>query len=130
MNKIGTITILVNDIDKALDFYVNKLNFVKRNDQNFGENNRWATISPKEQKEIEFVFVIADTEEKRKRVGSQASDHVFLVLQTDNIKRDYELFKSRGVKFYGEPKKEFWGTEAVFEDLYGNLIDLLELSKQ
>ena len=67
--KIGHITILVNDFDEALQFYVEKLGFVKRQDTKFWGDNRWVTVSPKDQPEPELTFVKADTEEKRESVG-------------------------------------------------------------
>jgi uncharacterized glyoxalase superfamily protein PhnB len=52
---------------------------------------------------------------------------VFLFLNTDDFWRDYNLLKSRGVRFVREPKVQDYGTVAVFEDLYGNRWDLLEM---
>lgn len=51
---------------------------------------------------------------------------VFLFLFTDDFRRDYEKMRRRNVKFVRPPKEEVYGTVAVFEDLYGNLWDLLE----
>ncbi len=126
VNKIGHITLLVKDLNEALDFYVNKLGFVKRQDQVFGESMRWLTVSPKDQPQPEFTFVLADTEEKRVALGKQAGDHVFMTLQTDDCKRDYQGMKAKGVKFHDEPTEQMWGIEVVFEDLYGNLYDLVQ----
>jgi uncharacterized glyoxalase superfamily protein PhnB len=73
-----------------------------------------------------LTFVLADTEAKKKALGKQAGDHVFMTLQTDDCQRDYKALKAKGVKFFGKPKKQMWGIEVVFEDLYGNLFDLVE----
>jgi len=127
--KIGHITLLVKDFDEALNFYVEKLGFEKRQDAKFVGGMRWVTVSPKGQ-DLELTFVLTDTEEKQKALGKQAGDHVFMTLQTDDCKRDYEAMKAKGVKFYGEPTKQMYGTDVVFEDLYGNLIDLIQRSKQ
>jgi len=124
--KIGHVTLLVKDFDDALKFYVEKLGFLKRHDTVFWENNRWVTVSPKDQQDLELTFVLADTEEKLKALGKQAGDHVFMTLQTDDCKRDYELMKAKGVKFFDEPTEQVWGIEVVFEDLYGNLFDLVQ----
>lgn len=125
--KIGHVTILVRDFDEALNFYVEKMGFQKRQDTKFGNGNvRWVTVSTKDQPEIELTFVLADTEEKLKALGKQAGDHVFMTMQTDNCKQDYEAMKSKGVTFYGEPMEQMYGTEVVFEDLYGNLFDLIQ----
>jgi catechol 2,3-dioxygenase-like lactoylglutathione lyase family enzyme len=124
--KIGHITLLVKDFDEALRFYVEKIGFVKRQDTTFGEGMRWVTVSPKDQPDLELTFVLADTDEKQKALGKQAGDHVFMTMQTDDCKRDYHAMKARGVKFYGEPTEQMWGIEVVFEDLYGNLYDLIQ----
>jgi catechol 2,3-dioxygenase-like lactoylglutathione lyase family enzyme len=125
--KIGHVTILVNDYDEAIDFYTNSLGFTILSDQSFGEGMRWVTVAPSKQCETAVVFVKADTEEKRELVGSQSAGHVFLVIETDDFIRDYSNMKEKGVTFLGEPKEMPWGLEIVFEDLYGNRIDLLQV---
>jgi catechol 2,3-dioxygenase-like lactoylglutathione lyase family enzyme len=124
--KIGHITILVHDIAEALTFYVEKLGFVKRMDTKLSLTMRWVTVSPEDQLDLELTFVLADTEEKKRAVGKQAADHIFLTLQTDDIQRDYQKFKAKGVNFLMKPETQVWGIEAVFEDLYGNLYDLVQ----
>jgi catechol 2,3-dioxygenase-like lactoylglutathione lyase family enzyme len=125
--KIGHVTILVNDYDEAIHFYTNTLGFTLLSDQSFGEGMRWVTVAPSKQCETAIVFVKADTEEKRELVGSQAAGHVFLVIETDDFIRDYSNMMEKGVTFLGEPKEMPWGLEIVFEDLYGNRIDLLQV---
>ena len=129
MNKIGHITLLVKDQDEALKFYVEKLGFQKRQDLPLG-NMRWVTVSPKGQTDIELTLVVADTEEKRRAVGKQAGDHVFLTLQTDDCRKEYKALKAKGVKFYGKPEVQQWGVDVVLEDLYGNLFDLVQRFKR
>jgi hypothetical protein len=107
-------------------FYVEKLGFVKRQDTKFWGDNRWVTVSSKDQAKPELTFVLADTEEKKVAVGKQAGDHVFMTVQTDDCRRDYQIMKEKGVKFYGVPTDQMWGVEVVFEDLYGNLYDLVQ----
>ena len=124
--KIGHVTLLVKDFNEAANFYVEKLGFLKLQDTKFWGDMRWVTVSPKDQQDLELTFVKADTEDKLKAVGKQAGDHVFMTLQTDDCKRDYQAMKTKGVKFYGEPTEHAWGVEVVFEDLYGNLFDLVQ----
>ena len=124
--KIGHITLLVKDFEEALGFYVDKLGFEKRQDTKFWEGMRWVTVSPKDQPDLELTFVLADTDEKRAAIGKQAGDHVFITLQTDDCKRDFKALNAKGIKFYGEPTEQAWGIEVVFEDLYGNLYDLVQ----
>jgi catechol 2,3-dioxygenase-like lactoylglutathione lyase family enzyme len=125
--KIGHITILVNDYDEAIDYYTNSLGFTLITDHSFGEGMRWVTVAPSKQHETAIVFVEAETEDKMDRVGSQAAKHVFLVIETDDCIRDYTIMKEKGVTFLGEPKDMPWGIEVVFEDLYGNRFDLLQV---
>ena len=127
MNKIGHITLLVDDVDKVFDFYVSKLNFKKVDDLTMPNGYRWLTVAPQSQQEIALVFVVADSSDKIQRIGSQTAGHVFMTLQTDDIHRDYATFKNKGVTFYGEPYEMPWGTEVVFEDCYGNRFDLVQV---
>lgn len=128
MKKFGHLTVLINDYDEALDFYIQKLGFVKKSDNQFGEGNRWLTVAPPDQVDIEIIFVKANTPEKQKLVGNQASDHVFLTLQTDDCWRDFKEMKEKGVYFFGEPTEQFYGIEVVFRDLYGNRFDLIQVA--
>jgi len=125
MNKIGHITLLVKDQDDALKFYTEKLGFQKRQDLMLGPM-RWVTVSPKDQGDLELTFVLADSEEKRRALGKQAGDHVFLTLETDDCRKECKTLKARGVKFYGKPEVQPWGIDVILEDLYGNLLDLVQ----
>jgi len=128
--RIGHVTLLVRDFDEAVRFYVEKLGFKKRQDTKFWGDMRWVTVSPEDESDLELTFVLADTQEKLKALGKQAGDHVLMTLETDDCKRDYEAMKAKDVKFYGEPTEQAWGIEVVFEDLYGNLYDLVQRFKE
>lgn len=67
-------------------------------------------------------------DEQRSRIGNQTGGRVFLFLETDDFAADYKVIKGKGVNFVRDPKVEEYGTVAVFEDLYGNLWDLVEFS--
>ena len=128
VTEIGHITILVRDQDEALRFYAETLGMEKRSDMAIGNGFRWLTVAPKGQKQ-EIVFVLAASPEKLARVGTQAADHVFLVLHTDNCRKEAARLQGLGVKFLSQPTEQMWGVEAVFQDLYGNVMDLLEPRK-
>lgn len=130
IKRIRYVTVLVKDQDAAAKFYTEKLGFIKRSDTLLGQNMRWVTVSPKEQPTLEITFVLADTKEKLKTVGKQAGDHVFLTVETDDCPKTYKAMKAKGVKFWGKPQEQPYGIEVVFEDLYGNLFDLIQRSKQ
>jgi hypothetical protein len=59
-------------------------------------------------------------------LGKQAGDQVFMTMQTDDCLRDFRVLKERGVRFQCEPTEQMWGIEVVFEDIYGNLYDLVQ----
>ncbi len=127
MKIIRHIILLVRDQDEALKFYTEKLGFIKRLDTKVWFNSvRWVTVSLKDQPDVEISFVIADNDEKELAVGKQAGDNIFLSIRTDNFDRDYNELKSNGVNFITHPEEREWGIDAVFEDLYGNLIDLIQ----
>jgi catechol 2,3-dioxygenase-like lactoylglutathione lyase family enzyme len=129
MNKIGHITLLVKDQDEALKFCTQKLGFQKHQDLVIAKNVRWVTVSPKGQEDLELTLVVADSEEKRKAVGKQAGDHVFLTLESEDCRKEFKALKAKGVKFFGKPGVQAWGVDVVLEDLYGNLFDLVQRFK-
>ncbi len=123
IRKLAVVTIWVNDQDEAKDFYVNKLGFsVRTDDATTVPNYRWLTVAPAEQKELEIVLGMTMDEQQRSLIGKQGT----WVLDSDNIQEDYERLKSRGVKVHNEPRQNPWGTDFVFEDLYGNTFDVLQ----
>jgi catechol 2,3-dioxygenase-like lactoylglutathione lyase family enzyme len=122
---IGHVTLLVRDQTEALRFYTDVLGMEKRADMAMENGFRWLTVAPKGEK-LEIVFVKAESPEKLARVGSQVSDHVFLVLHTNDCCADAARLQARGVKFLSQPADQPYGVEAVFQDLYSNVMDLLQ----
>ncbi len=88
---------------------------------------RWVQVSP-DNSGINLLLAQAITEEQKNAVGNQAGGRVFLFLHTDDFKRDYSQMRIDGVKFLEEPRKETYGAVVVFEDLYGNKWDLIEVN--
>ncbi|MBX2916913.1 MAG: VOC family protein [Cyclobacteriaceae bacterium] len=126
MKNLGLISVVVRDYNEALDFYVNKLGFVLVEDTVLSETKRWVVVAPDRHSTSNLLLTKAATAEQEAHVGNQTGGRVFLFLNTDNFQRDYEAMLGNGVKFVREPKHEAYGTVAVFEDLYGNLWDLIE----
>ncbi len=116
--KIARIALVVDDYDKAIEFYTQKLNFNLIEDTVLSETKRWVVVAPKGSAECCLLLAKAATEEQRSRVGNQTGGRVFLFLYTDNFRRDYQNMKEKGISFVREPARERWGTVAVFEDLY------------
>jgi catechol 2,3-dioxygenase-like lactoylglutathione lyase family enzyme len=127
--RIGLVSLVVDDYDDALAFFVGKLGFSLIEDTFISEQSkRWVVVAPPGANESRLLLAKASTEDQRSRIGSQSGGRVFLFLYTDNFWRDYERYRASGVVFVCEPKNEPYGTVAVFRDLYGNLWDLLEPS--
>jgi catechol 2,3-dioxygenase-like lactoylglutathione lyase family enzyme len=124
--NIVHIAIVVDDYDKAIEFYTKKLHFVLVEDTVLSETKRWVLVGPKGTTGCNLLLAKAANEEQSSRVGNQTGGRVFLFLNTDNFKRDYQNLLDKGIKIVREPVVEKWGTVAVFEDLYGNLWDLIE----
>jgi len=123
------IAILVKDYDQALDFYVNKLKFELIEDTYQPEQNkRWVVVSPPGSNGVTLLLARASKSDQNYFVGNQAGGRVFLFFNTDDFWRDYNRMVSVGIKFIREPQQQDYGIVAVFEDLYGNLWDLLQLN--
>ena len=87
---------------------------------------RWVVISPPGAKECCLLLAKAADEKQLASVGNQTGGRVFLLLFTDDFWRDYNKMVERKINFIRHPKEEPYGTVAVFEDLYGNMWDLLQ----
>jgi catechol 2,3-dioxygenase-like lactoylglutathione lyase family enzyme len=126
--SIVHIALVVRDYDEAIDFYTNKLNFDLIEDTYQAEQDkRWVVVSPPGSSGTTLLLARASEPEQELFVGNQAGGRVFLFLNTDDFWRDFEAMKAKGIKFIREPKQAEYGMVAVFEDLYGNLWDLLQL---
>lgn len=118
--------VIVRDYSEAIAFFVDKLGFELREDTRLDEEKRWAVVAPPGSTESGILLAKAATPAQALAIGNQSGGRVFLFLATDDFNRDYEAFRKRGVKFLDEPRREPYGTVAVFEDLYGNRWDLIE----
>jgi catechol 2,3-dioxygenase-like lactoylglutathione lyase family enzyme len=127
MQNIVQITIVVDDYDKAIEYYTSTLRFVLIEDTQLTDTKRWVVIAPPGSTNgFKLLLAKAANEEQEKFIGRQTGGRVFLFLHTDNFLRDYNSLKASGVHFVREPSKEEYGTVAVFQDMYGNLWDLIE----
>ena len=124
----GHVALVVRDYDEAIDFYVGKLGFDLLEDTyQPAQDKRWVVVAPPRGAGTTLLLAKASKPEQEPFIGNQAGGRVFLFLNTDDFWRDYERLRSTGVTFVRDPKEEEYGTVAVFEDLYGNLWDLLQL---
>jgi catechol 2,3-dioxygenase-like lactoylglutathione lyase family enzyme len=126
--KIATVALVVADYDEAIAWYTQKLGFRIVQDVDLGGGKRWVTVGPAEGGGAQLLLARADGDKHRSHVGDQTGGRVFLFLETDDFFRDYKAMLALGVEFREEPRREAYGTVAVFADLYGNLWDLIEPS--
>ena len=126
---IAQITLLVKDYDEAIAFYTGPLGFTLLEDTQLSAEKRWVRIAPPGATETCLLLARASGEEQEKSIGNQTGGRVAFFLFTDNFERDYQRMKAQQVHFIGEPRKEAYGTVAVFADLYGNLWDLIQPKK-
>lgn len=133
ISKFSHVCIYVLDQDSARDFYVGKLGFKVVTDAEFGEGNRWLTVSPPEQPDLEITLMalkpgmamdedtantLRDLVQRGKMSGG--------ALETPDCRKAYEELKAKGVKFRSEPQEQFYGIEAVMEDDSGNWFSLCQ----
>jgi catechol 2,3-dioxygenase-like lactoylglutathione lyase family enzyme len=127
--SIVHMALVVRDYDEAIDFYTKTLNFTLVEDIYQPEQDkRWVVVAPPGSNGATLLLARASKPEQEAFVGNQTGGRVFLFLNTDDFWRDYNEMIEKGVNFVREPKTESYGIVAVFEDLYGNLWDLLQLN--
>ncbi|KAA1245099.1 VOC family protein [Aquimarina sp. RZ0] len=124
--RIAHIALIVKDYDEAIEFYTKKLDFTLLEDTKIDEKKRWVMVAPPGAKECCLLLAKAANDRQKESIGNQTGGRVGFFLFTDDFERDYTKMINREIKFV-RPKTEFeYGTVAVFEDLYGNMWDLIE----
>jgi len=124
------VTLVVRDYDEAIDFYTKKLHFNLIEDTYQPEQNtRWVVVSPPGSNGATILLARASKPEQKPFVGNQTGGQVFMFLNSDDFWGDYNEMISKGIKFVRGPEEEPYGVFAVFEDLYGNLWELLQLKE-
>ncbi len=128
--RIAQVAITVLDYDEAIAFYVGRVGFSLVQDSDLGQGKRWVRVRPPGSDGVCILLARAVTPEQVASVGNQTGGRVFLFFETDDFWQDYERLRNNGVNFVRPPSKETYGTVAVFEDLYGNKIDLIGPAQQ
>jgi catechol 2,3-dioxygenase-like lactoylglutathione lyase family enzyme len=129
--SLAHIALLVRDYDEAIAWFTGVLGFTLVADELQPEQNkRWVLVAPPGAGAGAATLLLAraSSPEQAAFIGNQAGGRVFLFLKTDDFDRDYEVYRSRGVRFVRPPATHFYGTVAVFEDVYGNLWDLVQFA--
>ncbi|MEI8069796.1 MAG: VOC family protein [Actinomycetota bacterium] len=124
MNRLGLVTYVAREYDEAIGFFVGKLGFTLIEDTDMGGGKRWVVVSAGEGASL--LIARAEGDKQVASVGNQTGGRVGFFLQTDNFDRDFAEWTARGVKFHEQPRREVYGTVAVFEDVYGNTWDLIQ----
>jgi catechol 2,3-dioxygenase-like lactoylglutathione lyase family enzyme len=125
VQNIAQIALVVADYDTAIKYYTEILDFTLLEDTTLNQTKRWVRVAPAGSSGFCLLLAKAVGLEQESRIGNQTGGRVFLFLNTDDFWRDYIRWRDRGVKFVREPVVEPYGTVAVFEDLHGNLWDLI-----
>jgi len=134
MSRIALVTLVVDDYDRAIDFYVGALGFALLEDtllEDTGLNDakRWVRVAPRASDGAPgtgLLLAKADGPRQAARIGDQTGGRVGFFLETDNFARDHAAFLAAGVVFQEPPRVEAYGTVAVFADPFGNSWDLIE----
>jgi len=127
--SLAHIALLVRDYDEAIAWFTGVLGFTLVADAYQPEQDkRWVLVAPPGAGPGAATLLLAraSTPEQAAFIGNQAGARVFLFLRTDDFDRDFAAFSARGVRFVRPPAEQPYGKVAVFEDLYGNLWDLVQ----
>jgi len=123
--RIGLVTLVVPDYDAAIAFYRDALGFDLLEDTRLGPTRRWVRVAPRGGGTA-LLLAQADGAGQHAAIGNQTGGRVAFFLETDDFGRDHERFRRAGVRFAEQPRREPYGTVAVFTDPFGNRWDLIE----
>jgi uncharacterized glyoxalase superfamily protein PhnB len=126
----GLCSLLVREYDEAIDYYCQVLGFELIEDIKLNDQKRWVVVAPnkysRQKSGAAILLARAANDEQSVFIGNQTGGRVGFFLFTDNFESEYNLLRSKGVKFLETPREERYGKVVVFQDLYGNKWDLLE----
>ena len=128
MSHLQLVALIVRDYDRAIDFFVNVLQFALVEDvpslTNDGRAKRWVVVRPPGAV-TGLLLAQADGERQARAAGDQFAGRVGLFLRVDDFDAAYARMTAAGVAFVGSPRSEAYGRVVVFEDCEGNRWDLL-----
>lgn len=130
MRKLFLVTLVVPDYDAAIAWYRDVLGFALSVDDPLGDGKRWVVMRPDPAAGAGILLARADDDAERRAIGNQTGGRVGFFLETDDFARDHALYLSRGAEFIETPRREDYGTVAVFKDIFGNFWDLIEHRRQ
>jgi catechol 2,3-dioxygenase-like lactoylglutathione lyase family enzyme len=127
-HSVGAFTLLVPAYDEGLTFFRDTLGFTIVEDSALADGKRWVVVAPAGGAGARIVLAVPSDDRQRARVGDQTGGRVAYFLQTDDFHRDYQALKARGLRFLESPRREPYGTVAVFSDPWGAKWDLIQPS--
>jgi predicted enzyme related to lactoylglutathione lyase len=113
---ISVVTVYVNDIDRAIAFYTDKLGWEKTMDVPMGPDSRWVTVAPKGERTA-FTLTKGGPMWSSEKVGGFSG----VIIEVDDVFKTHEQLGKRGVAFAEPPRTEPWGGWAMFSDSEGNV---------
>jgi catechol 2,3-dioxygenase-like lactoylglutathione lyase family enzyme len=122
---LGAVSLLVADYDAAIAWFTRSLGFVLLEDADLGDGKRWVKVAPPGG-QTAMILAKASTTDQVAQIGKQGGGRVWLFLHTNDFARDHAAMTAAGVRFVEAPRREPYGSVAVFEDLCGNRWDLIE----
>lgn len=126
IRSLAHVALLIDDYDKAIEYYRHTLNFTLQEDTVISDTKRWVLVSPGANGGCSILLAKATDEEQKSRIGNQTGGRVFLFLYSDNLQRDYQTLLDNKVRIINPPRTEPYGSVFVFKDIYGNLWDMIE----
>ncbi|HVQ07147.1 MAG TPA: VOC family protein [Allosphingosinicella sp.] len=130
--SLAHIALVVRDYDEAIAWFTQKLGFtLVADDYQAEQDKRWVLVAPPGAGDdaASLLLARAVSPDQEAFIGNQAGGRVFLFLETDDFDRDHAAMLGKGVTFVRAPKRAPYGQVAVFEDLYGNLWDLVQFAR-
>ena len=126
IKRVGTVSIFVEDQDRAKAFYTEKLGMELISDDPLwpGADVRWLSVAPAGAETRITLYMLDENWEHYRPTFKQSQS---LTLQCDNIDETYRIYKERGVEFLGEPETQFWGRFVMLKDSEGNTLILVQV---
>ena len=127
INRVGTVSVFVEDQDRAKAFYTEKLGMELRMDNEMwpGADARWLAVAPPGAETEIVLYKFDDNWEHYRSAFGQSQS---LTLQCADIDETYRVYKARGVEFLAEPETQFWGRFTMLRDSEGNTLILVQVS--
>ena len=123
--RVAMVALLVRDYDEAIAWYRDAMGFELLEDADRGGGKRWVRMAPAGDAGFSLLLARAANEAQARAIGDQHGGRVGFFLHSDDFGRDHARLAAAGARFEEMPRREEYGTVAVFRDLYGNRWDLI-----